>query len=152
VSDVPHLHLERQMALKCHTTVTSGSGTGVVTTGSWYRKNHVKQKVTATVLKYAHHSVQVFNMNTWTMDGTRSTTMTKKCMRIFVGVFYVGVKSLMIMSYCDVFCLWFRHVLVPTRCSDKLMCDRLHLRELDIIYQIHSPYSLTKKGIEVCRK
>jgi len=125
------------MALKCHTTVTSGSGTGVTITRSWYRKNRVTHNVTATGLKYAHRKVQVFDMNTGMMDGTRSIKMTKKCMRIFVGIFYVGVKSLMIMSYCDVFCLWLMHILVLTRYSERLMFDRLHLDHLDIIYLIH---------------
>jgi len=100
-----------------------------MTTGSWYRKNHVTHNVTTTGLKYAHRKVQVFNMNTCTMDGKGSTKMTKKCMRIFVGIFYVGVKSLMIMSYCDVFCLWLMHILVLTRYSQRLMFDRLHLDE-----------------------
>jgi hypothetical protein len=76
--------------------------------------------------------------------------MTKKCMRIFVGVFYVCAQSPVIMSPCDVFCLWFMQVIFLTAYCDRLMCDRLHLCELDIIYQNHSPYSLTKKGIEVC--
>jgi len=51
-----------------------------MTTESWYRKNHVTHNVTATGMKYAHHKVQVFNMNTCTMDDTGSTKMTKKCM------------------------------------------------------------------------
>jgi len=80
------------MALKCHTTVNSGSGTGVTTTRSWFRKNHVTHNVTATGLKYAHRKVQVFDTNTsmCMTDGTRSIKITKKRMRIFVGIFYVG--------------------------------------------------------------
>jgi hypothetical protein len=49
-----------------------------MTTGSWYRKYRVTHNVTATELKYAHRKVQVFNMNTCTMDGTDSTKMKKK--------------------------------------------------------------------------
>jgi hypothetical protein len=131
------------MALKCHTTVTSGSGTGVLTTGSWYRKNHVTQNVTATGLKYAHRTVQVFNMNVCTTDGTRSARMTKKWKRILAGIFSVGVNSLMTMSYCDVFCSCLTHILVLVRYSDRLMAERLHLVELDVIYHIHSLRSFT---------
>ena len=100
-----------------------------MTTGSWYRKNYVTHNLTATGLKYAHRKVQVINMNKCRMDGTGSTKITKKCMRSFVGIFYVGVKILMIMSYCDVFCLWFMYILVLTRYSERVMFDRLHSDE-----------------------
>jgi len=114
-----------------------------MTTRSWYRKNHVTHNVTATGLKCAHSKVQVLNMNTCTMDGTGSIKMTEKGLRIFVGIFYVRVKSLMIMSYCDVSCLWLMHILMLTRNSERLMFDRLHLGELNIIYLIHSLCYLT---------
>ena len=76
----------------------------------------MKHDVTATVLKYAHRKVQVFKTK-----GTGSTKMTKKSMRIFVGTFYVGVKSLVIMYYCDVFCLWLMYILVLTRYTEMLI-------------------------------